>query len=263
MKRKLDFVLKSKGGSIIFEDEDIIVLDKPPRLLVLPDRYDETLPNLYHILKEELGEIFVVHRLDKETSGVVIFAKNAVAHSNLSLQFENRRVTKKYEAIVYGKPDGMKGTINIPLAESKNHPGVMKADAKHGKPSVTDYNVVESFDGYALVEAEPKSGRTHQVRVHLASAGLPIVCDRVYGGGRPFFLSQVKPKYYTEGDEKPLLSRTALHAALIALKHPVSGENVTFKCEMPKDMRSVLNYLRRFKPADSRSIKYGVPLQDG
>ncbi len=247
MKHKLDFLLKSKGGSIIFEDEGIIVIDKPARLLVLPDRYDSSIENLYHILKEELGDIYVVHRLDKETSGVIIFAKNAGAHEELSRQFEMRETRKKYIAIVYGTPQWISGTIEVPISESRNHPGVMKADAKHGKPSVTDCSVAESFDGYALIEAEPKTGRTHQVRVHLAGAGLPIVCDRLYGDGKPFFLSQIKPRYYTEGDERPLLSRTALHAESLSFRHPGSGEELTIKSEIPKDMRSVLNYLRKFR----------------
>ncbi len=247
MKRKFDFIVKSKNGSIIFEDENIIVINKPPNLLVLPDRYNHSLPNLYNMLKEEFGQIFVVHRIDKETSGVIVFAKDAETHAALNSQFEEREVAKTYVAIVVGTPTEAEGKIDAPISESQTHPGVMKVNSKHGKPSVTNYRVVEMFDGYALVEARPESGRMHQIRVHLASIGLPVMCDKVYGDGKPFFLSQVKSRYFSEGDEKPLLSRTALHAESISFVHPTTNENVSFTAELPKDMRSVLNYLRKFK----------------
>jgi 23S rRNA pseudouridine1911/1915/1917 synthase len=247
MKRKLDYVLKAHNGSVIFEDDKIIVLEKPPQLLVLPDRYNHALPNLYDMLKEEFGGIFVVHRIDKETSGVIVFAKDAETHAALNSQFEHRDVHKSYSAIVVGRPTEAEGVIDAPISESQTHPGVMKVNRKHGKPSVTNYGVEELFDGYALVKARPESGRQHQIRVHLASVGLPVMCDKVYGDGKPFFLSHVKSNYYSEGDERPLLSRTALHAESISFTHPATTEDVVFKADLPKDMRSVLNYLRKFK----------------
>ena len=253
MKRKLDFIIKSRNGEVLFEDDDLIVLNKPSNLLVLPDRYNQSLINLYAILREEFGEIFVVHRIDRETSGTIVFAKNASAHSLLNAQFEERRITKKYTAIAIGSPGQAEGRIDAPIMESRTHAGVMKVNHKHGKASVTNYRIVEMFDGYALVEAEPESGRTHQIRVHLASIGLPVMCDRVYGDGKPFYLSNVKYRYFTEGDEKPLLSRTALHAETLSLFHPRSGSQMTFTSALPKDMRSVLNYLRKFKSQNHRA----------
>ncbi len=240
---------------MIFEDESIVVIDKPAHLLVLPDRYDHSMVNLYHVLREEFGEIFVVHRIDKETSGVIVFAKDAETHASLSQQFEERDVEKTYLAIVTGTPGGPEGKIDVPIAPSQTHPGVMKVNRKHGKASVTNYRVVESFDGYALLEAEPESGRTHQIRVHLASIGLPIMCDKVYGDGAPFYLSHVKKKYFNEGDEKPLLSRTALHAGSVSFTHPRTGERVAFNSDLPKDMRSVLNYLRKFRSGIAPPIR--------
>jgi 23S rRNA pseudouridine955/2504/2580 synthase/23S rRNA pseudouridine1911/1915/1917 synthase len=130
----------------------------------------------------------------------------------------------------------------------------MKVDIKRGKPSRTIYSVVERFDGYALVEVKPATGRMHQIRIHLASVELPIVCDRIYGDGKPFFLSQVKPRYFSEGDERPLLSRTALHAESISFTHPLTKERVSFRAQMPKDMRSVLNYLRKFRSLNAQSL---------
>ena len=250
MKRRLDLILKAHNGSVIYEDEKIIVVEKPPQLLVLPDRYDHSLQNLYGMVKDEFGDIFVVHRIDKETSGVIVFAKDADAHANLNSQFEQRNVHKKYVAIVVGEPMEADGVIDAPISENPSHPGVMKVNRKHGKPSVTNFSVEELFDGYALVNAMPESGRLHQIRVHLASVGLPVMCDRVYGDGTPFFLSAVKSNYFSEGEEKPLLSRTALHAASITFAHPGTNEEMTFEAELPKDMRSVLNYLRKFRSSN-------------
>ncbi len=247
MKRKLELILKAHNGSVLYEDPSVIVIEKPPHLLVLPDRYNRSLPNLYEMLREEFGEIFVVHRIDKETSGVIVFAKDAAAHGILNSQFEHRDIHKKYAAIVVGRPSEADGVIDAPISESPAHPGVMKVNRKHGKPSVTSYRVDELFDGYAFVEALPESGRQHQIRVHLASIGLPIMCDKIYGDGEPFFLSRVKANYYSQGEEKPLLSRAALHAGSITFTHPATGEQMTFESPLPKDMRSVLNYLRKFK----------------
>jgi RluA family pseudouridine synthase len=257
MKRKIDLALKFHNGSIIFEDENIIVIDKPAQLLVLSDRYNQSLPNLNHMLKEELGDVFVVHRIDKETSGVIVFAKNAETHAMLNSQFENREIEKTYQAIVVGTPEHDGGTIDAPITESQRHPGIMKIDEKHGKPSKTNYRVIEKFDGYALVEVKPATGRMHQIRIHLASIGLPIICDRIYGDGKPFFLSQVKSRYFSEGDEKPLLSRMALHADSISFMDQAKGERVSFTAEMPKDMRSVLKYLRKFRALNA-SVNSGM-----
>lgn len=247
MRRKLDFILKARNGSVIFEDDRVIVIDKPAQLLVLPDRYNHSLPNLYDMLKEEFGGIFVVHRLDRETSGVIVFAKDADAHASLNSQFEHREIHKRYMAIVTGRPLEADGVIDTPISESPSHPGVMKVNRKHGKPSTTGYRVDELFDGYAVVEAMPESGRLHQIRVHLASVGLPIMCDRIYGDGKPFFLSHVKSNYYSNGEEKPLLSRTALHAGSIVFSHPGKNQQMSFESGLPKDMRSVVSYLRKFR----------------
>lgn len=253
-RTKLESILKSKNASLIFEDDSIVAIDKPPNLLVLPDRFDKTLPNLYNILRDALGQIFIVHRIDKETSGVIVFAKTSEAHRSLNTQFEQRKVLKTYDAIVVGTPADKFGRIELPLSGSKRNPGVMKIDRRHGKEAVTVYEVLEEFHGFALLRINPESGRTHQIRVHLRAVGLPILCDKIYGDGSPFYVSSVKPKYYSQKDElgndikeKPVLSRTALHARSIELRHPISNDPVTFTAGMPKDMRSVLNYLRKFR----------------
>lgn len=247
MKRKLTWLLKSRGVEIVEEDEALMVLDKPSNLLVLPDRFNQGLPNLSTIIREELGEIFVVHRIDRETSGLIVFAKTAEAHASLNRQFEGREVEKTYHAIVLGVPAQNEGTINAPLSESPRQKGMMRVDEKGGKDAVTEYKVLEEFKGYAFVEVRPKTGRTHQIRVHLQSIGAPILGDLKYDGGEGFFLSQVKPGYKGVEEERPLLNRTALHAAGLSFLHPSSGERLQFSLPLPKDMKSVLKYLRKFR----------------
>jgi 23S rRNA pseudouridine1911/1915/1917 synthase len=253
MKRKLKWRLESTRSEIVHEDDHLVVLNKPANLLVLPDRYNVKLPNLYGIFTEELGKIFVVHRLDKETSGLIVFAKTAEAHAALNEQFEGRSVEKFYEALVVGVPANSEGTIDLPLGERTRDRGVVKVDRKAGKRSVTRYKVLEQFDGFAHLEARPATGRTHQIRVHLQAIGMPILADRLYGDGRGFYLSRVKPGYKIQGEEKPLLDRAALHAASISFDHPATGERMTFSAPLPKDMSSVLKYLRKFKALEPLS----------
>ncbi|MEX2189701.1 MAG: RluA family pseudouridine synthase [Bacteroidota bacterium] len=252
MKRKLDWLLKSKGISIVFEDDAIVVLDKPSPFLVLPDRYDESIPNLYGILNDAFGKIFIVHRIDKETSGLIVFAKTPEIHKALSEQFEGHSVDKTYEAIVRGFPERAAGRIDLPIREK--HPGFMALDWKKGKPSVTEFEVLQEFEGFAHMELRPETGRMHQLRVHLKLIGLPIVGDPIYGDGKGFFLSEIKAKYKArvedeiEVDEKPLLARTGLHASRLGFVHPAKRGKVVFESELPKDMRSVVRMLAKYRP---------------
>lgn len=247
MTSKLKWRLESTGTEIVLDDDHVIVLNKPANLLVLPDRFRHNLPNLQSILSEELGKIFVVHRIDRETSGIVLFAKKASAHAALNEQFEHRMVEKIYLGIVVGNVAREEGRIDKPLSESARIAGVMRIDEKSGKEAVTEYRVLERFKGYSLVELRPRTGRTHQIRVHLSSIGTPLMSDRIYGDGTPFFLSAVKSSYRSTGEEKPLLARTALHAFALSFDHPASGGRSNHSAELPKDMTSVLRYLRKFR----------------
>lgn len=235
--------------TIIFEDDDIIVLNKPAHYLTIPDRFVAERPNLTSFLKNTLEEVFVVHRLDKETSGVIIFAKNAAAHRNLSMQFEARTVDKIYLALVEGTVHKEKGEINQPIANNMRDKGRMII-ASRGKPSLTLYQVVERFKNYTLVEANIKTGRTHQVRVHFEVIGYPLAVDSLYGRKDAFLLSEVKMKKYRKSkdvfEERPLMSRTTLHAAKVTFNHPSTNEPLTFEAELPKDFRAVLNQLRKW-----------------
>jgi 23S rRNA pseudouridine1911/1915/1917 synthase len=232
---------------LIFEDDDILVLNKPAGLLVLPDRYDPTIPNLYGLLKEKLGHIYIVHRIDKETSGLIIFAKTEKSHCSLNNQLENRTTEKEYQAICVGEAKDDEGRIDLPLSEDRAKKGRMRTDGVGGKKAVTTYRVLKRFAGFSFIEARPETGRTHQIRVHLKAIGLPILGDSMYGGGGGFFLSQIKPGYRSKGDEKPLLERTALHASRLTFGHPANDQRVTFESDLPKDMSIVLSYLKRFR----------------
>jgi len=247
MAKHTEHFLESNGIELLYGDASLLVLNKIPGLLVLPDRFDRSLPDLYTMLKEHFGKIFIVHRIDRDTSGVVVFAKTPEAHKALNAQFEKRQVEKVYEAFAVGTPKKKQGTISLPLSGDRR--GFVSVDRKRGKSAVTEYRVLEEFNGYAFVEARPRTGRQHQVRVHLSAIGLPVLCDPLYGDGRPFYLSSLKPSYRAKGEEKPLLNRTALHAASLSFTHPDTGEHVIFSAPLPKDMHAVLRYLRKFKPS--------------
>ena len=245
MRWKFEHILKKTGGGILLEDEAIIVVNKPPGIPVLPDRFDRKMPNLYDLLTELFGSIFVVHRIDRETSGVILFAKNAEAHARLNDAFENRRVEKIYRAIVCGSLSSDSGTIDLPIGGEKG--GRMVIDRRRGKESTTAYSVVERFPGYCLVEARPRTGRTHQIRVHFSAIGTPILADDVYGNGLGFYLSTIKRNYRSNGEEQPLLARTALHACSLSFDHPATGGRTIATAPVPKDMDAVLKALRKYQ----------------
>lgn len=240
---------------ILWEDEHFLLVDKPSDLLTIPDRYRTDLPNLYNLLQVQYGAIYVVHRLDKGTSGVVCFAKTTDAHRLLSQQFEARTPVKKYYALVKGVPYDRSGKIEVGLSPRKE--GGMRVDVKRGKPSVTTYEVVEEFDHYALLETSILTGRTHQIRVHCKHIGHPLVVDPLYSGVDALYLSEIKRKRFNlnrMGQERPLLSRVPLHAHCLQLLHPISGKIITQKCPLPKDFRAVLNQLRKWDQNKQKKI---------
>jgi 23S rRNA pseudouridine1911/1915/1917 synthase len=245
MRWKLEHILKKNGGGILHEDDAILVINKPAGLLVLPDRYDFDLLNLYDLLKETFGEIFVVHRIDRETSGVVLFAKTAEAHALLNTAFEQRQVEKRYRAIVAGSPNTDEGSIDLPIIENEYGVRKMKVDKRKGKEARTEYTVIERFSGYALIEARPYTGRTHQIRIHLKEVGLPILADSLYGNGNSFCLSTIKRSYRGKEKEQPLLKRTALHAFNLAFDHPSTRARILIEAPLPKDMEAVIKALRK------------------
>lgn len=232
----------------VFEDDDLIIVNKPAGVLVIPDRFDPNIASLNKLLEEQLKQkLYVVHRLDRDTSGVICFAKNETAHKYLSKLFMERDVKKYYMALVTGRINPAEGLIDKGIAEHPVIKGKMVITAK-GKPSQTGYIVKEQWALYALVQLELHTGRTHQIRVHLQSIGNPVVADEVYGDGKPFFLSAIKKKYRLsekEEAERPLLSRLALHACRLEFVKE-DGTPVLAEAPLPKDMAACVNQLNKW-----------------
>lgn len=240
-----------KNIPIIYKDEHLLVVNKPAGLLTIPDRYDPDKPNVRQLLSEQYEEVFVVHRLDRCTSGVLCLARTADAHRDLSRQFEERSVHKLYLALVEGAPQPAEDTIDQGIARHPTQPGKMVISNK-GKNARTRYKIVESFRSCSLAEVNIETGRTHQIRVHFAGIGHPLLVDPIYGRRDAFFLSEIKGRRYNLGRDKverPLISRTSLHASQLTLRRPDSGEECTFKAPLPKDMRACLNQLRKWAQA--------------
>lgn len=251
---------------ILFEDPTMLAFDKPSGLLVAPDRWDKKRENLMSSVHAELGQdVANVHRLDADTSGVLLCAKTKPALDFLSGQFQGKTVEKIYHALVIVLPpeEAMKVvtpvraddgglpeafTMDLALDKDEENPGRMRVFKRRGgKPSLTEFRTLERFGRYAWVECRPHTGRTHQLRVHLAAAGAPILNDRFYGvPGMELRLSELKRDYKGRGEEKPLLSRLALHASTLVVKHPETREPVTIHAELPHEMAVALKYLRKF-----------------
>ena len=233
-----------KLPEILFENEEFIALNKPAGLLSVPDRM-QSAPSLKDLLIEKYDEIFTVHRLDRETSGVIIFAKTAEVHQYLSVIFQERQVEKTYLGIVWGVPSPAKGIIDLPMLEHPGKNGTMVVHRK-GKAASTGYEVLENFGKYSYIKFDLFTGRTHQIRVHMKETGHPILCDPLYGDGKPFLVSTLKRNYKHSGfeEEKPILSRLALHAARLSFTDQ-HGKLFIIEAELPRDMRALLSQMKK------------------
>ena len=231
---------------IIFENTDFVAVNKPSGLLSIQDRAGSEI-SLKDILKERYGNIFTVHRLDRDTSGIIIFAKNEAAHKELSRLFESREMEKFYVGLVNGQMINEAGSIDAAIME---HPGKTTKMITHvkGKPSLTDYQVLESFRLYTWVQFQIHTGRTHQIRVHMQHIGHSIVCDNIYGDPKPILLSSIKRNFKlakAAEEEKPILSRLALHS--FRLNFSMNGESYELEAPVPKDLKALLQQLKKWK----------------
>jgi 23S rRNA pseudouridine1911/1915/1917 synthase len=232
---------------ILYEDRDLILVNKPPGLVVHPapgHRGGTLLNALMHHCPDlaEVGDLSrpgLVHRLDKDTSGVLVAAKTHLAHAHLVRQFQDREVEKIYLALVWGRFDQRAGKIDREVGRHPTARQKMSAHPRRGKPAVTFWRVLEEYPGpLTLLSLSPKTGRTHQLRVHLAALGHPIVGDATYGGGaarlkaNPLLLNL-----------RPLVQRQLLHARTLRLTHPTSGVTIAGEAPLPEDFQEVLNKL--------------------
>lgn len=230
---------------ILYQNNDFIAINKPAGLLSIPDRFGKDM-SVKSILQEQLGKIFTVHRLDKDTSGLIIFAKNEASHKDLSQKFEGRDVVKIYVGLVQGTMLNSEGTIDVPIMEHPGKTTLMMANKK-GKPSLTEYKVLEGLGLYSWVQFQLHTGRTHQIRVHSKYTGNPIVCDELYGDGQPVLLSSIKRKFKlskNELDERPILNRLALHSLQLKFTD-TTGTNHELEAPLSKDLKALLSQLRK------------------
>ena len=211
---------------ILHKDEHMLVIDKPAGLPVLPDGWDTGAPYLLHLLEAEHGKLWVVHRLDKTTSGVIVFARDPETHRSLNLQFETHETEKRYHALVEGNPKWSETTAIHPLRVNVGHKHRTAVNDKHGKPSETAFKVMKRYQTSALIEAQPKTGRTHQIRVHAYALGHPLLGDTLYGA-----------------KDVSVISRPALHAHSLTVS--LNGEPMTFHAPYPEDFRMALERLKR------------------
>lgn len=245
---------------VLYEDDVLAVVNKPPDMVVHPARghWTGTLVNALAFrfgdqLSKENGNfrLGIVHRLDRDTSGAILIAKQDGIHAKLSSQFEKRTVFKEYVAIAAGELERDSDYVEAAL---KQHPHEREKqcvahdpDDPDAKPAMSYYEVLERFRGYTLVKVQPKTGRTHQIRLHLLHVGCPVLADKLYGGRSSFKLSEVVPGTPPERDETPL-KRQALHAFRLRFRHPVKLTTVEVEAPLPADMRATLELLRLHRP---------------
>lgn len=241
---------RASGAVVVYEDAHLLVVDKPPGLSTVPGRSgpESLITTLRESGRPGARELRLVQRLDKDTSGVVVVARTLEAQRALSEQFSRAAVHKVYLALVTGRPDDERGTTNAAISIRTDGSGLVCIDPQRGKPAITDWEVIETFRGFSLLRCQPRTGRTHQVRIHLAHAGCPLAVDPQYGGGQRLVLSEIKTGYRPSRrhPERPLLARLSLHADTITFGHPATAKQVTFRAAPPNDLAVTIKQLRKY-----------------
>ncbi len=198
------------------------------------------------MLIDKYGSIFTVHRLDKDTSGLILFAKNERAHKFLSQLFEGRKIDKYYLGIVIGSPANDKGMIDAPIMEHTVQKGMMTIH-RNGKPAQTSYEVLDSNKNFSLVSFQLHTGRTHQIRVHAKNIGNPLACDPLYGDGKPILLSSIKKKFKLskhDEEERAMINRLALHSYKLCFDDE-EGNHHELVADMPKEFKALMQQIKK------------------
>ncbi len=228
---------------IIHEDDNLIVINKPPFVASLDEREGGEV-NILRLAKRYYSDAQICHRLDKDTSGVLLIAKNPETYRLVSIEFEKRRVNKVYHAIIQGTHTFDNLTVDLPILNQGNKN--VSIDRANGKPAETIFNSIRYFKHFTLVECRPITGRMHQIRIHLATQHAAIVGDAMYRG-KPVFLSQIKKRGFTmskDEEELPIMKRFALHSKSVAFT--IDGKSYAFEAEYPKDFATLLKQLEKF-----------------
>ena len=230
---------------IVFEDDHLIVVNKPPGMVVHPGAGNAsgTLANAlaYHLESISRGDTVrpgIVHRLDKDTSGLLIVAKDDWVHEQVAVQFKQRTVDKEYRALLYGRLEPPEGLIELPIGRHPRHRVKMSTDSRNPRHAATRYRVRRDWKGFSEVEAKPLTGRTHQIRVHFAALGCPVVGDALYGPGRLNAIPDPETRKKIR-----FLNRHFLHASRIEFVHPVRQQRVGFHSRLPADLEAFLSGL--------------------
>jgi len=237
------------GIEIIYQDEALLVINKPAGLATLPDGYNPSLPHIKGLLEQQFGSLWIVHRLDKDTSGVLLLARTAAAHRFLNTQFEQHLVSKVYHALAVGNPEWKEKTVDLPLRANGDRQHRTVVDPQHGKPAVTHLKVLERFGRYCLLEAIPETGRTHQIRAHLSALGLVIMGDKLY---KLRTADRDKGRSFSASPEQEAMTvfpvGMGLHARSLEVTHPVTGERLKFVAPYPEYWLAIVEQLRSHVP---------------
>jgi len=213
------------AAAVLYSDSDLLVVDKPPGIASTPGGWGEAPADLFKTLEQDFGRLWLIHRLDRGTSGLMVFARNAAAHREVSVLFESRRVVKTYHAILCGVPSWEERSSQAPLRADVGHSHRTAIDRVRGVPALTHFQVKERFKAHALLVARPETGRTHQVRAHAAALGFPLLADRLYGA-----------------PPTELIPRPALHAFSLELTY--AGQSFHWVAPYPADFADALEQLR-------------------
>lgn len=239
---------------ILYEDEIMLVVNKPAGIVVHPSRghgsgtlINAVLYHCRHLSHLAPGRPGVVHRLDRNTTGVILFMKDDWAHRHVARQFEYRRTRKEYWAIVEGEMEYESGSVSFPIGRHRTNSQKMAVRMEDGREAQTSYKVLERFRGYTFISAMPRTGRTHQIRVHLEALGHPVAADEFYSKSGLVYLSELKGRHSHPSDEAPLMARQALHAHRLNIEYPGKGERIEFIAPLPEDMETFLAALRKYR----------------